>query len=76
MKKYLLGLTLASVALSSYAVTTDIYEKPDTESTKIGTLNTDENTYNRIFSKGVVCRALHFFGFNNLLLRFEQSFLI
>lgn len=51
MKKYLLGLTLASVALSSYAVTTDVYEKPDTESTKIGTLNTDENTYNPIFSK-------------------------
>jgi len=51
MKKYFLGLTLASIALSSYAVTTDVYEKPDTKSTKIGTLNTDENTYNSIFSK-------------------------
>ena len=51
MKKYILGLTLASVALSSYAVTTDVYEKPDTKSTKIGTLNTDENAYNPIFSK-------------------------
>lgn len=50
MKKYLLGLSLALISLSSYAVTTDIYKQPDIKSEKVGTLDTDTNDYKPVFS--------------------------
>lgn len=51
MKKHLLGLALASISISSYAATTDIYKSADVKSDKVGTLDTNKNDYQPVFTK-------------------------